>query len=695
MISSRQQRILKQLIEARHYIPLQQLADEYEISLRTARNDLLQLEDFLRKHGVVLERNRSLGMYLQLNSQQSESLALEMSERPIYMDAKQRATILLKKLLQEKSISMRNLLVEFEISKNTLLLDLSDIKVWLEERRLTLLKDRGNLSITGSEQLKRSAYLELLRAEVTDDKLLGYMLSQPSEEKLTIGPWNMWFKSSDAMMLFDSIQHVEQLLGLQLTDAGYSTLTLHLLMAMERLKNAHAIEMDEELLQELETQHVYKVIQAEVIPAVEHHFQVKLPASEIGYMTQHILGAQKQNVPVDEELYVGLAKQIITRTEQALGHRLQMTDQIVQGLVIHLKPAIYRAKFDLQSKNPLLEQLKIQYGSVLTLLEQIVNEVMESISVIFDLDEVGYIMLHIGSGIVPPVAQIRKRVAIVCGSGIGTSAIIKRRLMDICPQVEVVNNYSYKESRDITVQDADAVLTTIDISHPIAVPWLKVSPLLTVQDQREISSFLGVTIMEEVATSSAIQTVNNIFRVVERNADIHNRNKLLEELLLLIQGGHLHGAMDANRLSELMPTTSIRLQLEPMDWQSAIHEGCLLLDKKCLTGLRYEEKLVEMIHSNNHSFIIHSGVAFPHANMASDIRKTGFSLATFREPISFGPSAHPVWLIITLAAVDKEQHVGALSTLLDALNDEIFMKDLRESANSYHIWRSFREKEEL
>ena len=45
-----------------------------------------------------------------------------------------------------------------------------------------------------------------------------------------------------------------------------------------------------------------------MIPAVEEHFQVKLPASEIGYMTQHVLGAQKQNVPADEELYIGLAQ---------------------------------------------------------------------------------------------------------------------------------------------------------------------------------------------------------------------------------------------------------------------------------------------------------------------------------------------------------------------------------------------------
>lgn len=696
MISSRQQRMVKQLMESDVYISLQQLAEDYGISLRTVRGDLLQLEDWLRKRGVRLDRDRSAGVRLRLETGQSESLAVQMGERPDYMDAEQRVSLLLKQLLQETKLAVKSVMEELEISKNTLLQDLNEIKLWLQDWELTLVRDRGLLHIEGAEKRKRRAYLNLLRSEITDDKLLRYILDQRGESYLPMTPWKEWFETDDAVMLFDTIQRLEEKMGVQFTDAGYSTLILHMLMAMERLKGTHSIEMDQDSLSELQGHEVYGLVNNEVAPQIEQHFGVKLPASEIGYITQHILGAQKQSLPAEELIIADLAKQIILRTEQELGRSLQMIDQIVQGLVIHLKPAIYRAKFGLQSKNPLMEQLEAQYGSLLNLLERVVNEVMEPWSVVFDRDEVGYIMFHIGSGLIPPKAPVRKRVAIVCGSGLGTSAMLKRRVAVIFPQIDISGTYSYKESASITLEEADAVISTMEISHALEVPWIKVSPLLNQEDQKQMASFLGVAPSgESAAAAAAVQAVNDIFQVVERNAHIHNRNRLLEELLHLFQGGGRFDEQEEDNyaLTALLSPESIRLGLAAMPWEDAVREGNRLLMDRSVADAKYGDKLIEIIRSNKHPFIIRSGVAFPHVYMPECVKRTGFSVMTFREELAFGPSAQPVWLMITLAAVDKERHVAALGTLLDALNDESFMTDLRHSQDAPAVWQRLREKE--
>ncbi|WP_055106893.1 BglG family transcription antiterminator [Paenibacillus ihumii] len=690
--------MLKQLMESDRYIPLQQLADEYGISLRTVRGDLLQLEDWLRERGVRLERDRSAGVRLRLETGQSERLAVQMGERPEYMDAEQRISLLLKQLLQETKLSVKEVMEELQISRNTLLQDLNEIKQRLMSWELILVRERGELHIEGPEKRKRRAYLQLLRSEITDDKLLRYILDQRGDSYSPATLWKDWFETDDAAMLFDTIQRLEEKMGVQFTDAGYSTLILHLLMAMERLKGTHSIEMDRESLTELQSHEVYELVKTEVVPEIEQHFGVELPASEIGYITQHILGAQKQSLPAEELIIADLAKQIILRTEQELGRPLQMIDQIVQGLVIHLKPAIYRAKFGLQSKNPLMEQLEAQYGSLLNLLERIVNEVMEPWSVVFDRDEVGYIMFHIGSGLIPPKAPVRKRVAIVCGSGLGTSAMLKRRVAVIFPQVDIVGTYSYKESAEITLQTADAVISTMEISHALQVPWIKVSPLLNQEDQKQITSFLGVAPSgESAAAAAAVQAVNDIFQVVERNAHIHNRNRLLEELLHLFQGGSKLGEQEdeACGLTALLSPESIRLGLATMPWADAVREGNRLLMDRGVSDAKYGDKLVEIIQSNKHPFIIRSGVAFPHVYMPECVRRTGFSVMTFREELAFGPSGQPVWLMITLAAMDKERHVAALGTLLDAMNDEAFMEELRHSQDAQAVWQRLREKEGL
>lgn len=688
--------MVKHLMESDKYIPLQQMADDYGISLRTVRADLLQLEDWLRERGVSLVRDRSAGVSLRLATGQSEQLALQMGERPDYMDAEQRVSLLMKQLLQETSLSVKTVMEEFGISKNTLLQDLNEIRERLTGWDLTLIRDRGQLHIEGSEKRKRRAYLHLLRSEITDDKLLRYILDQRGANYSPMTPWKDWFEADDAAMLFDTIQRLEEKMGVQFTDAGYSTLILHLLMAMERLRGTHSIEMDRESLSELQDHEAYELVKTEVVPRIERHFQVKLPATEIGYITQHILGAQKQSLPAEDLVIADLAKQIIVRTEQELGRPLQMIDQIVQGLVIHLKPAIYRAKFGLQSKNPLMEQLEAQYGSLLNVLERIVNEVMAPWSVTFDRDEVGYIMFHIGSGLIPPKAPTRKRVAIVCGSGLGTSAMLKRRVAAIFPQVDIVGTYSYKESSEITLQTADAILSTMEISHALQVPWMKVSPLLNQNDQKQITSFLGVSPSgESAAAAAAVQAVNDIFQVVERNAHIHNRNRLLEELLHLFQGGsRLEEPREEDYgLTALLAPESISLGAEGMSWEDAVREGNRLLMQQGVTDISYGEKLIEIISTNKHPFIIRAGVAFPHVYMPECVKRTGFSIMTFQEELAFGPSGQPVWFVITLAAVDKERHVAALGTLLDALNDDAFMAELKSSRDGREIWQRLREKE--
>ncbi|CAH8708632.1 PRD domain-containing protein [Paenibacillus melissococcoides] len=697
MITSRQQRMLQLLMEARDYIPIQHWVDEFSISPRTVRHDLLQLEDWLARHGTVLERSRTCGVRLRLQPRQTELLVQKLAQPPDTVDAKERLALLLKRLLQQTSIHMGKLMDEYGISKNTLLVDLAECKRWLEERRLTLAKQRGILSVGGSEQRKRSAYLELLRAELTDDKLMRFVWDRQAERQDPYGAllWNSWFQVADARFLFDLVQRLEDLLQVQFTDAGYSTLTLHLLMAMERLKHKHAIEMESGLLQELQAHPAYRLIQLRIRPEIERHFGVALPDAEIGYITQHVLGAQKQQLPEQEELFHALAQRIIERTEEMLESPLQLTEQLVQGLAIHLKPAVYRARFGLQSNNPLLPQLEEQYGALLASLERIVNEEVAGLSVTFDRDEIGYIMLHIGSGLTPNVTYSPKRVAIVCGSGLGTSAIIERRLSVLFPQVEIAGTYSYKDSLKLRLQDADAVLTTMDIGHPLPLPWMKVSPLLTEPEQKRIAAFLGVQPAPDTVAAAAIQTVNDVLRIVERHADIRHRGELLEELLALFQGGPLHRQEEDCRLSRLLPSSAIRLQLDPADWEAAIRIGNGLLSAHGWTDAAYEERLLAMIRSQKHHFIFHEGIAFPHAYLPDHVRQTGFSLVTFKEPIPFGPAGHPVWLVITLAAVDKEKHIAALSTLLEALNEASFLGALRTASDPDKLWRLLKQKEDL
>jgi len=692
MLTSRQQSMLMRLIEERGYVAVGRFAEEYGISLRTARHDLLQIETRLSAMGIGLKRDRRKGVQLSADDAEKQRIVEWLNRRPDYVDPGLRVHLLLKRLLSEPAVDSEAVLEEYMISRNTLLSDVQEMKAWLALRGLKLIRERGTMRIEGSERQKRKAYLDLMRSEIPEERILHYVADK---RKGRVGErlWNTWFQAEDAQFLFELVEKMEHHLDIRFSDVGRSALILHLLMAMERLKNNNAIRMDEELLQELKGTKEFEWVSRNIREDLESHFNVSVPEEEFGYITQHILGAQRNHEATDENsIYGQLAKRIVMRVERELGYPLQRADQIVQGLAIHLKPAMYRAKFRLETRNPLLAQLELEYGPMLDMIGKIADEALEPYQIRFGRDEIGYILIHIGSGLRERIAvPRRKRVAIVCSSGIGTSAILRRKMEALFPQIEITGEYSYVESRKITTAEADAVLTMIELGHDLPVPWLKVSPLLPPPDQERVGHFLGTAPLQEAVEADDIQWVNRIIDVIERHAEIRDRDGLVQDILGLQKGAP---AIPKGRpLTELLPPSSILLRLPPMDWEAAIRTGNRLLRERGLTGLQYEEKLVEMVQCRKHHFIIDEGIAYPHASASDGVWGTGFSLLTFAEPIDFGSTGHPVWLIITQAASDKQQHVAALSTLLRVFNDREWMRWLRHAASPQAVWERLRREE--
>ncbi|WP_158587643.1 BglG family transcription antiterminator [Neobacillus notoginsengisoli] len=692
MITSRQQNILSQLIQEEDFLQIDLLVDKYELSPRTVRNDLLIIEEWLKQYDAELERDRKLGYRILLDPIQKERIEKSLRRRPDYLDSRTRVHLILKMVLAKTKVRTNDLLQEFQISRNTLLLDLMDVRIWLEEKGLECVRQNGWIHIKGDERLIRKAYLDLLKTEVTDEKVLQFILER-EEAPLANQLWNSWFQTEDAHFLLGVVRQLEKELSIEFTDSGFSAFVLHLLMAMERLKNNHFLRMEDFLLKELQASSEFRALEVVIVGQIEEYFGVHIPKEEIAYMTQHLLGTQKkQLISTNGSFYWRLAKEIVNDVEEELGHLLVGSDRIIQNLAIHLESAIHRVKFGLQTKNPLLKELKSEFGSFLDMMQLIVNQVMKPHRLEFGPDEIGYIVLHVGSGMMSQRISRRKRVAIVCSSGVGTSSILRKRMETLFPDCEIAGIYSYQELKEMTKFDIDAVLSMIEIGFKLPVPWIKVSPLLPLADQAHVSNLLGVTSARRHVEAELIQTANHIVKITEQHASIGNRNQLLQDILSFLQGRP--GITYEQPLTNLLPLQSISLQLPETNWESAIRYGNRLLRERGLTGPQYEDKMVQMIQSQKHHFIIQDGVAFPHASVVDGVWKTGFSLLTFREPIPFGPGQEPIWLIITLAAIDKTQHVQALSTLLDVFNDDSFMNMLRKTKNAEEVWNFIRLKEQ-
>ncbi|PTE90004.1 PTS lactose transporter subunit IIB, partial [Staphylococcus cohnii] len=101
------------------------------------------------------------------------------------------------------------------------------------------------------------------------------------------------------------------------------------------------------------------------------------------------------------------------------------TATLIEGLKLHIIPAINRLKANIETYNPLTDMIKKDYPLLFASVKKALYMVWPKLQ--FPDSEIGFIVLHFG-GAINKKATTDFHVLVVCSSGIGTSQILAARL---------------------------------------------------------------------------------------------------------------------------------------------------------------------------------------------------------------------------------------------------------------------------
>lgn len=130
MLSSRQKELLERLLVERDYLSLQQIKDMYQLSPRTIRQDLLDIEEWLLEVGsdINMERSRKFGARLLVNDEQEQLILKALHKSRDFMTQAERWKDMQRRLLLEPSVLVNELYECYQISQNTLKNDINRMK---------------------------------------------------------------------------------------------------------------------------------------------------------------------------------------------------------------------------------------------------------------------------------------------------------------------------------------------------------------------------------------------------------------------------------------------------------------------------------------------------------------------------------------------------------------------------------------
>ncbi|AGB20096.1 BglG family transcription antiterminator [Thermoanaerobacterium thermosaccharolyticum] len=698
ILNERCTQILIKLVNSSLPVKITELASSFKVSSRTIRYDLDEIDEFLKYNNLPqLIRKPNVGVKFSESISDKDKVLELLDDVSIYhyaLSQKERVNIILSNLIGQKDYTTINALADnLMVSRSTIINDLDKVRKWLSDHGLELKSaPKYGIKVLGDEKKLRKAAIELLTETIDIEKALD-IVKMPMYTRINVGMDNeikKLFENIDLSYIEECIKTAESELETVFSDAAFTGLVIHIAIAIKRIELGRDIVMPTDELKSLEMTKEFSVA-SNIAKMLEKHFKVNIPIDEIGYITVHLLGSNVTNKrKIKEENWLELeliTEKIIKNVENETKLDLSKDRQLFEGLIEHIRPAIYRLKHGLDLKNPILDEIKRNYSKLFEIVKRGLRPLEDYAGNRLNDEEVGYFVMHFGAAIERQKASSSGKmdVLVVCGTGIGTAKMLSSRLQSVF-DVNIKGTAAYHQVKEfLKEKHVDLIVSTV----PINIEGMKtviVNPLLTENDIEKLKVFIwnkrpcGIRL-------------DDIIEIIERHCNIVNRQELIDELkeFLNLEDVNEERGVAEPLLKDLLTERTIKLNVEVKDWEEAVKVGGELLEQDGAIEHRYIDAMINSVKEIGPYIVIAPGIAMPHARPEAGVKKIGMSLITLKNPVNFGNKENdPVKIVVCLCAVDHSAHLKALSELVELLGDERFISTLLNSSSQDEIFNYIR-----
>ncbi|WP_305751986.1 BglG family transcription antiterminator [Mammaliicoccus sciuri] len=619
MLSKRQRNILSYLSSENNFVTISELASLFQVSERTIQYDLEYIESFKDKLNIDVERNKSLGVKLSHKESYMASSDVELDIH--YSKNERKEQIILRLFESTHPISSQSLADLLNVSRRTVVDDLKSVQAWLETYGLMLeYKKNKGFVIEGNEKQLREAYAHVV---------------------------NEYFKKSTAQIGIEvfSKEELEKIRravittinnqDFQLVQVGIDGLIYHIIIAIHRAKAEFVFEIPDEEYERLRKTEAFQIA-IQMTAELEKLFDIAFPKSEAAFITLHLLGARvnKYHQEQSQQNITELSKLFIQKVSAQIGVPLMHDHKLITGLVTHLQPAIHRMSFNMQHENPLKQEILREYYEVVLAIKQQVWIFEEAYHVKFNEDEIAYLALHIASSIERMSSEetTHIKVILLCGSGVGTSQLLKSRIKNIYPELEILDAFSIYDISESFLKShgVDYILSTVPVEG-FSVPTIEVSPFLNKDDRNKINEMINDYRERYI---SSFKTVGPT-------------------------------------LEDVIPEEHIETHVKAGSRNEAIQKSVAILVNSNHVNAQYGTDIMKHLDKFGPYMVIGPNIALLHSNFENVNVPVSMAITHFEDGIDFGHDRFdPVKVVITLATSRPQIHLNALGQLSQIIMDE-------------------------
>lgn len=475
-------------IRKNEYTPVSSLQSLLNITDRTIRNDILEINDTLSAYGALVKLKRNYGYYIEITDDEKYSNFLKTFEhsddKKMNIDtSEERIKYILNELLSsEDYVSMDELSETVFISKNTLNKYIKIIKNIVNKYDLEYItKPSSGVKIIGSENRIRKLYVEYILSANFNE----YVTSFTKEERSIFSNIDLdWLRKITIDQLNSHF--------VKTSDYNMKNIIIHLALMTTRVLGNHYIN----LYNITPDSSIMGLING-LCREIEGKYDIILSQSEKNYMYLQLIANTHLDITyIDDEKLRDSINQMLEVIYTDFNFDLRNDEILCADLFRHLKSIFTSKLYDLNSNNPLLETIKTNYPLEYEITLTAIAKTFVFEPYVLKEDDVGYVSVYIGAAIERCYykSQKKKNVILVCGSGHATTRMLETRLNIVFPdKINIVKCLSYNEYSSYTkedVEDIDFVITTITLDNNL-LPSVMVDFALNNKDVESINRHLS------------------------------------------------------------------------------------------------------------------------------------------------------------------------------------------------------------
>lgn len=677
-LDKRSMKVLEKLIQ-NPSISSKDLSLSFELSRGQLNYTIKKINDYLEEKGLgVITRTRQ-GKFLIEEEVIFEFSKLfnvtELSVEDYILSMEERIYVTLLIILsREEYLSLDHLVDELGVSKNTILRDVKELNLLLDEYHLSLHFDRASgYVIQGDEWNKRLVLKNIIEKLYTRSIGEALILKASKIDKDELRDFR------------DKIYKIEKELSVEYTDDRILALPLLMIIIIRRIERGRLINYS------------FKINARELSDTKEYLVTDKLfwdmediNENERLYLTLQLLttNVSRKNILSVNQLtkMKHAVEESINKFEKIAFITIQDKQALIDKLMVHMSPAYYRIKYDMNLNN---NYLNMNDNSDLSSIYFLVSKSIFPLELFFDKSlpkiEIFFITLIISGHLMSNDHLLKinqhKKAIIVCPNGLSISSLLEKTLETILPEIEFISTMSTRSFYKSDIEDVDYVFSVVPLETEKKVFLVDsfLSDKDKVQLRDEVLTYDEENLLEQISVDEIINIVKK-YAVIENEAmlrkSLQNSKKVSESYISKPQYGV--------GLKDLLTEDAVLYYPNEVSWQRVIHDlGTILYDKDIITK-GYIETIIDQMPQLPSYVLLGNKIALPHASPEFGAKKLGISVAVLKHGIA--SEAGEIKTIVLLSSIDKEEHINVLYELLN-LSMSTRLNDVEKKTTESEILR--------